>query len=426
MTKKIIIFITAIPFLLHAHDISHFFRATPLFQEARLEHKGLTTFTIDCAYGAAKHAHVEHCTKSENLWDIYGLSNMHELGVGVPNKDLTNPLDLLLIQLELEPGRVVYNECNTQQWGAYSIAGKFRVVDASLFAAYNITRNFFIEAYLPIRAFFFKTPCFQDVSPVDTITPNSNTPVWQAFQLSFDAILDRYNLDRDIDSEWGIGDLSCMIGYTYSYQNTTLLDFVDLTFKVGIITPTGKKRNEDKIFSLALGNNGHIGFEGSFDTAFGVYEWLTIGTHINAIGFLDRKACIRIKTGARQTGMIYLAKEESKIHRGTIIDAGVYLKADHVVYGLSGLVGYSFTQQNSSTVSPCNAAFSAGVASDNEQLKRWKMHTIHSKIEYDFSKKQWNYGPSVALFYNKIIGGRRIFKTDMFGTELGLNCTWAF
>lgn len=413
-------------FMLHAHDISHFFRATPLFEQARLEHKGLTTFTIDCAYGATKDAESEKCSHNKTIWDVYGLSNMHELGVGVPHKDLSNPLDLLLIQLELEPGRTVQDDCRTQQWAAYSVAGKFKTIDASLFAAYNITKCFFIEAHLPIRAFFFGSPCFNDVSPVDTITPNNNTPIWQAFNLSFDAILERYDLNRRASSEWGIGDLSCMLGYTYSYQKNSILDFVDATFKCGIIAPTGKKRNENKIFSLAMGNNGHIGFEGSFDTAFGIYEWLTLGTHISAIGFLDRKACIRIKTGAQQSGIVYLAKEESRITRGTIIDTGTYIKADHIVYGLSAVIGYSFTQQNKSTVSPCNKNFSASIASDNESLKRWKMHTIHSVIEYDFSKKQWAYGPSVSLFYNKVIGGRRIFKTDMFGGECGLNCVWTF
>lgn len=426
MNKKIIVLITIIPYLLWGHDISHFFRATPLFELARLENKGLGTFKISSSYGSTKHAQPQDCNNSQNLWNIYGLSNMHELGAGVPNKDLSNPLDLLLVQLELEPGRIENSGCETMQWAAYSIDGSFKTIDTAFFAAYNVTKSFFIEAHLPMRAFFFGTPCFQDISPVDTITPNIDSPLWQAFKLSFDAILERYNLCRSAGTEFGIGDLSCMLGYTHSHQDTTILDFVDLTFKVGIIAPTGKKRNENKLFSLAMGNNGHTGFEISFDTAFGVYEWLTIGTHINALGFLDRTAHIRIKTSPEQSGMIYLAKEKAKISRGAILNAGAYFKADHFVYGFSALLGYSFTQQNNSTVSPCNHMISAHIASDNEQLKRWKMHIIHSSIEYDFSRKQWRYGPSVSLFYNKIVGGRRIFKTDMFGAECGLNCIWKF
>lgn len=428
MKKKIIITVlTIIPNLLHTKDISHFFRATPFFGEARFEQKGLTTFDIQCAYGTTKHARVnQRSTSYQPLWDIYGLSNMQQLGVGVPNKDLSNPLDLLLMQLELEPGRTVDTGCGIEEWATYSIDGRFRVIDAYASTVYNITKHFFLEVDLPIRAFFFNETNFNDISPTDSITPNNNTPVWQAFKLSFDAILKRYNLSRENNTQIGCGDLSVAAGYTYSYQETTVLDFVDLTFKIGILAPTGKKRNEDHIFSLAMGNNGHVGFQGSFDIGFGAYEWLTMGAHIDGVGFLDRTACVRIKTGPEQTGMVYLAKEKSDLQRGTILNGGVYLKADHVAKGLSATVGYCMTQQNSSSVVPCNSNFSPTVASSNHSLQGWRMHTIQTSIEYDFSKKESMKGFYLSFFYNAQVGGVRTFKTNMAGGECGFNGIWAF
>lgn len=427
MNKKIIILLAIVPALLHAKDISHFYRATPFFGEARFEQKGLTTFDLQCAYGTTEHARAKKCSNGvQPLWDMYGVSVMQQLGVGVPNKDLSNPLDLLLVQLELEPGRIVDSGCGMQEWATYSIGGRFRVIDAYANALYNITKHLFVEVDLPIRAFFFNETAFNDISPTDFITPNNTTPVWQAFKNSFDAILNRYNLSRENKTQVGCGDLSLAAGYTYSYQETTVLDFVDLTFKLGVLTPTGKKRNEDHIFSLAMGNNGHFGFQGSFDIGFGAYEWLTIGLHMDGIGFLDRTACVRIKTGPKQSGMIYLAKEKSRLSRGTIVNGGAYLKADHIARGLSVTVGYSGTQQNSCTVTPCNSNFSASVASSNESLQSWRMHVIQSSIEYDFSKKESMCGFNLSFFYNAQVGGLRVFKTNMIGGECGFNGIWKF
>jgi len=104
MNKKIVLIVAVIPLILRGYDTAHFFRATPFFEQARLEHKGLTTFDIRCGYGSTKHAYADNrCTKSHHLWDIYGFSDMHELGVGVPNKDLTNPLDCYSYSLRSSP-----------------------------------------------------------------------------------------------------------------------------------------------------------------------------------------------------------------------------------------------------------------------------------------------------------------------------------
>jgi hypothetical protein len=51
----------------------------------------------------------------------------------------------------------------------------------------------------------------------------------------------------------------------------------------------------------------------------------------------------------------------------------------------------------------------------------WKMHTINLRAEWDFASYQCPWYPRLAVFYNFIIGGKRIFNTSMAGIEFGID-----
>jgi hypothetical protein len=425
-SKIFIVLLSAAP--LFGLDEAFFYRATPLFEPTRIARRGLTTVDMSLSYGSTKHARPgKALERTVSTWDCWGLHVMQQLGVGVPGKNLSNPLDFLLEQLELERSRIVQQRCTFEEWATFAIDGRLRIVEAALSGYYSITDNFFVHANLPLRVFLVGCPCFIDRSPTDDITPNAQTPLWLAFQNSFDAILARYNLSREPSNTIGIGDLSLYAGFTCNYQESKHLDFVDITLQIGVIAPTGKKKNPDKLFSFATGYDGHVGIGMLGDIAFGFYDWLTFGAHINVIGFFDRSDCIRIKTAMHQSGIIYLAKEKAKIQRGTQINGGIYAKADHVAAGFSATLGYSFAQKNSDTVTPCNTTlFSSSIASSEGSRLSWKMHTIHLNAEYDFSRKSWPVGPRVALFYDAQVAGRRVLKTNMVGGAAGIDCMVTF
>src|SRR5207247_45736 len=139
------------------------------------------------------------------LLDIYGLNKMQNLGVNVPNKDVNNPLDLILIQLAQLPTR--------DDFATFSIHGKFSILEANLFFYQNLVRGFFFHFHLPIRKLKIKNVNFEDLSPTDQIIPNINSPEWQRFLMFFDAILKRYNLSREPTKEKGVGDLTAWLGW---------------------------------------------------------------------------------------------------------------------------------------------------------------------------------------------------------------------
>jgi hypothetical protein len=418
-----------------AIDNAHFYRATNLFLEPRFERDMLTTFDITLGGGWTKHGRNKD-GKTVPLLDTFGLHNMHDLGVGVPEKDTNDIRDIILIQLARTPGRgstetkCHKNECFIDpQFGFFSIGGKFSIIEANLFFLQNFDCcGLFTEVHLPVRRIKIDDICFKDISPVDMEFPNETTPIWQAFKSQFCDILRLYNLSADPVKETGIGDLSILLGWTSSNQETcVVLDFIDTTFRVGVLAPTGKQRNEDKVFSIPLGYNGHVGFPFAADIAFGLYEWLTFGVHADAIVFLPKTKKIRLKTAPDQSGLIKLAKGRTKIHRGILWNGGIYAEADHLCRGLSLLLGYTFSKQKRDRLTPCGPCFfDSCVANTDETLDGFTMHTVHFWTEYDFTQDDACGGVRVALFYNKQVGGKHVFKTDVGGGAVGIDLTWGF
>ena len=365
---------------IQGYESAHFYRATNLFFEPRLERNYLTTLDFFFQGGSTDKArNKEH--DSVPLFDLYGTHDMHELGVGVPGKDLSNPLDLILQQLSLIPSRCVTSSdaCKKiSKFATYSIGADFSTVEGFFSYAQNIKRGFFLHLYFPIRRLKVDCVTFCDISPTDDICPNIDNPTWQLFKDNFDDILARYNLSKDPYNKTNIGDISFLLGWTHSFQQTEVLDFVDSTFKMGVLIPSGEERCEDNIFSLPFGYNGHVGFIVSADLAFGAFDWLTLGGHFDALALASKTKSIRLKTGGAQSGIIKLAKGDAKVEQGSLWEVGAYIKFDHFVRGLSLLFGYSFVNKNRNNVTPCNVdTFNVATANSDQSLFNWKMHTVN-------------------------------------------------
>jgi len=400
------------------YDNALFFRATPFFGEPRLERNTFSSLDISMGSGATRKGR-NQCGQSTPLFDIYGKHNMHELGVGVPDKDPTNPLDSILIDLAMIPG----GDC----FGVLSACGKFALFESNIILNQNFARGFYAQVYLPIRRFHVYSNCFCDCTPACDDCPDRNNQIWQSFLDNFDAILQRYCLSKCGYKEADIGDLAIELGWAHSYQNTTELDFVDLGFKAGVLFPTGKRRNIDRVFSIPFGYNGHYGIPIAMDLAVGACEWITLGVHFEAIPLIRRTQMIRVKTSPTQSGIIKLAKARASVDPGTVLTAGTFFKADHFARCISLLVGYSFAHQGDDSVSLCDTICidSHAICSD-EQFKAWKMHTLNARVEIDFATESYPCGLRMGFFYDWNFGGERIFQTDVGGAYLGLDATWDF
>lgn len=403
---------------LAAFDNAHFYRATYFFGEPRFERKGLNTWDITVAHGSTCQSRDERGHKT-CLLNLYGNNNMQQLGVGVPCKDLTNPVDIALTNLSLLPAR--------DDFAHLIFNGKFSITEANIFFTQNFTSGFFVQAELPIRDLRISRIQYRDLSPCDGIFPNASTPEWQTFLNLFPEILAKYNLSIAGVHEKGIGDFTLLFGVTRNYQETEILDYIDTTFKFGFLFPTGKVRNEHDVFSLPLGYNGHYGFPVTFDASLGMCDWMTFGMHLEVIPFLNKAQNIHMKTSTLQSGMIKLAQGCACIQQGPLWEAGLYAKADHLCRGFSLIFAYIFDRKSPDKISPRDdAAFPGDALCSDEMFKGWQMHTLNFIAEYDFTKENATFGPRIGLFYNLEVGGKRVFNTSMVGGSFGVDVAVCF
>ena len=426
MNKKLVIPLITLCALFGIHPIfaidnPHFWRATnflPAFYEPRLSYPWLSTFDASLGYGATSQGRngAEHKVP---LLDIYGTYNMQALGINVPGKDLINsPGDMVLNQLALLP--------ENGDFAHLSFNGTFKIIEANLSYSQNFDCGFFFQAHLPIRHLKISDISYTDLSPIDG-NPNRSNPVWQNFLALFPSILAHYNLSIDSRSKTGVGDLSTLIGWTNNYENTQEIDYIDTTVRLGVLFPTGKKKNENQVFDIALGYNGHFAVPASISFAVGWYDWFTLGGHFGAMAFFKKTHELRMRTDCFQQGLIILATGYAQVRPGTLWEANAYVKADHFMCGISLLLGYSFVNKTRDTITPENVAlFNPSLVNQTEQYLGWKMHTLQLMADIDLATHEHPYRPYIGAFVNFVVGGRRIFNTTVGGIYTGVNFVYKF
>lgn len=402
---------------LNAIDNPHFYRATNFLVEfymPRLAYPWLSSADFMIGYGSTDKAR-DALGNKVPLFDLYGPSNMQELGVGVPGKSMTNPGDIILTQLAMLP--------INDGFGKLSFDGRFKIIEANLSFSQNVTCGFFAQAHLPVRNMRVTNVHYCDLSPTDCSNgPSQSTPVWQSFLANFTSILAHYDLSINPVKKTGIGDLTLMGGWTTNYEDTQEIDYFDASFRGGVLFPTGKKKNVNEVFDFAFGYDGHYAIPITFDAAVGWYDWLTMGGHFGAMPFVKRTRMVRMKTDCNQNGIITLAKGEAEVTPGTIWEVNAYFLADHVLCGFSLLLGYSFAQRSRDLINPCDRAiFDPLIVNSDGQFRGWKMHTVNLIADWDFSDYECPWWPHIGAYGNFVVGGEHIFDTPMGGLEFGLN-----
>lgn len=415
---KILLSMTLFAVSAQAMDNIHFYRAPFFFGEPRLAEPKLATFEIAVMGGATSKSRdaTGFCT---NLLGIYGPQNVHLLGSGVPNKDLSNQDDLALVLLERTVGRDGFGYLNYQ--------GHFSDAEAMLSFTKNTRRGVFFQLFLPIRSIQLSRVCYTDCSPTSCCCPNQTDPNWQLVLARYNSILERYGICTTGYRKTGLGDMSLLIGWACNYEDAPTIDYIDFDARIGFLVPTGKKKGTTNPFDIPLGYNGHVGIPVVANFSFGAFDWFTLGAHAIAITFFDKKYEVRMKTDCCQNGFIKLAKGCATVDRGTIWELGGFVKADHVGKGFSLLFGYTYQREGRDTLTPeCNSIFSPSIVNSDQMLLSWDMSTVHFMMDWDFSKENRRCGNRFGLFYNLQVSGKRVFQTSTGGGSYGLDISFSF
>lgn len=404
------------PILGNPIDNAHFYRPTYFWGEPRFEKTHLSSFDLSIA-GGNTNSGQDSCGHCVELFDIYGLNNMLSLGKGVP--EIAPQITQILDDVEKIKGE----DC----FGFLSIGAEFKIVEVYLNLYQNLSRGFFLQVNLPIRSFTVRNICKEFIPPECNPISASCPQSWQTFLDNFDTVLTTYNLCLEPIDKAHVGDLGFMVGFTSNYQETQYLDFIDNTFKIGILVPTGRKKNPHNLLDIAHGYDGHVGFPFYWTSSVGLFDWITCGLHIFVMPFANRTKKIHVKTSMDQQGIIKLASTEASISLGPLWEIGTYFKADHFVSELSFILAYTFDKKQADELRPTRTStISAAVMNDDIMLQGWRMHTLNLIIEWDFNKPGRRFGPRASFFYNKVLGGKRVFNGRMLGGDFGFDVTWSY
>jgi len=191
----------------------------------------------------------------------------------------------------------------------------------------------------------------------------------------------------------GTGDSSLFAGYTYTYDNTNILDYIDLTIEAGVLFPTGK--GGDSLLNIPYGYNKRWGIPIILDGSLGIFDWLDFGLHFDSV---------------------YLFKNNNYSNSG-VIRGTTYIEADHFCAGLSLVLGISYEQEYKTKIINKNLR----TLINKELNKSWNRGIFNLLLNYDFAENKDNLNFSLGFLTNLTITGKRVFNTPSIGTAIDFN-----
>lgn len=398
--KLILISLISVP--IFNYYTPHFYKARLFQGEPRFEKPLL--FTVDAILSGGQTAHAYN----NNGQKVCLLEHLGDHSLKISNKD----------------SELIKNNKNNIAY--IKARGEFSCFEAIFNVYCNLVSGFFLQAYIPVRKL-----ALDDIMLLESPNPGdfnefNKFEFWNTISSSLPGFLAEHEIFLKKVKHSDISDFSTLLGWSKNYQDTVILDYIDLQLTTGIVWPTGKKRDLSSPFEVTSGY-GHLGVPLVIDMSLGLFDWVTCGAYGQTIIFKDKIKPMRIKDSLDNLGVFKLDIQNIKMHKTNVFSTGLYIKADHVVGGLSLLLGYAYDQKNRDyIIYSDNNLFNYNIANTDKELDGWNMHTFQFLLDYDFNTLNQKIGPRVGLFYNNIISGKNIFNTSVFGGNLGVDISYTF
>lgn len=335
------------------YDEIHRYRPILFFGEARLSRDGLMSSKIQANHGSASQAY-NNCGVKVCAADIFGTSYNEAIAL------------LGSRSVEALAGRCLQ---------------QLTFTELILTWYQNFARGFFVGCYVPFRTIHLYN--FPQVS-------------------AYNPLQHRECMQR------GMGDFACSLGWTYNYEETQKIDFVDIAVQAGVALPTSKPTLGYDLFDIALGYEGRTGYFFIVDGTCGALDWLTCGAHVQGL-FFEQQPVQRTILTPKPDGSISNACACVPTHQNAAWVIGLFTKADHIILGFSCTLGYSFTYKGPQFVK------TNGPIINGSRYYPWSMHTIHLELDYDLATYSNPYAPRVGVAYNKAVGGKNVYDTSLWG-----------
>ncbi|MCK5632966.1 hypothetical protein KAH94_04405 [bacterium] len=306
--------------------------------------------------------------------------------------------------------------------GHFLVDGDLSAHGLAFSARWSLPEHLSIVTHVPLYFMRLKNVCWQEQTK-DITASDARTKTYLTNDF-FKNVFDLGGLDLGSWKRSGIGDVSVLLEWLQDFAQTKpFLKNVRVNARAGIEIPTGKKRDEDKIFALPFGNDGGTGliFGGGLDVTLGKY--LKTGFDVELKHVFGNNRCRRIKTQKEQTELLLLAKTETHKEFGLSQRFSLYGQADNFLGGLACKVGYEFFRHGDDTLALFDHAYSEEIANTSKVLEEWTMHNFFFGFMYDFKDNMQDSSvhPYVSAFVRVPFNGRYSAQVNAFGIVLSLD-----
>jgi hypothetical protein len=325
--------------------------------------------------------------------------------------------------------------------GHVFFTGNFIGINTSFFANYEIpfrkiSGKLFVSCFLPIKNFRIKNLEFIDLTskePVRHLFNQRTSAFIQNLQTNVKYLAD---IDLSPTASSGLGDLTLLLNWRKGFRKQEeIFSNIYAFAKAGIDLPTGKKKNIDKVFSMALGNDGHWGMPFGVGGECLVIKQIKLGMHLDFLYLFSKTQLRRLKTAEGQTEFLLLNKGVAEMNPGFQWRVNPFVQAFRVYKGLSGKLAYQYIRHNRDKLKLKDEDFETRLSACRDvsdpnalinsinSLKRWSIHNAIFQINWDVAeavKDIWG-SPQVSVFYKQPFSGRNLINTNTFGGQLAVN-----
>ncbi len=311
--------------------------------------------------------------------------------------------------------------------GRFKLDGKFEGYDLTFWGKYrlpleNVPGNFDFDFYVPF--------CYLEISDVkwndqtkDVLNADRDVKRYLTNDIE-NLVMQLGNLDLNNWDKLGIGDIVFILGWYKDFkQLKEHLKNVRVNVRLGLSVPCGSEKDEDKSFSLPMGNDGAWGIPLSAGLDLDFINKIRAGIEFEMLFLFDETRERRLKTDENQTDFLLLHKGIATKSFGMTWKFNLFLQARRFFKGLSAMVAYQFLKHDGDRLTAQTNDFSYHIINFAQNLEEWGTQNFIFQLNYDFFKSCKNswFKPQISFFYKLPITGKRVINMHTFGGQIAFN-----
>lgn len=221
----------------------------------------------------------------------------------------------------------------------------------------------------------------------------------------------------------GIGDPTIILRWNLQQKFTeSTINDAHAHLYFGFSIPASKQKDEDNIFALPLGNDGHWGipFGGNFELTF--TSPIKMGIALDLLWLIAESRPRRIKTDLSQTSLLLLNKTMARNKPGLTWRANWTIEGNQLWRGLSLRGGYELTMHHNDVLEINTNGYSSAIANTTGSAQSWHVTALTAAIRYDLTAEFAGapMTPYVEGFLKFPVSGQNVVNANSAGLQMVL------